>query len=128
MTTKSRWLRRYLVAFGLLNIFLISFTVPLLFGDLLLWQPRNLPVEMMLSTVYLAMGIVMIAASRNPGNHKALIDFLILANLAHAIVMLLSAQNLWHFLDVLVVGSLGALPLFFYPWGLREFLRYQKTW
>jgi hypothetical protein len=126
MNTKARWLKRYLVTFGLLNIFVISFTIPLLFGDLLLWQPRKFPVEMMLSSIYLTMGVVMIAAAQNPVAHKSFIDFLILANLAHAIVMLLFAQNLWHIIDVLAIGLLGGLPLFFYPWGLREFLRYQK--
>jgi O-antigen ligase len=85
-------------------------SVPLLLGDLLLWQLRNLPVEMMLSTVYLAMASVMIAASKNPLDHKSFIDFLILANLAHANMMLFSARNWWHMLDVLAVGSLVALP------------------
>lgn len=93
-------------------------------GDLLLWQPRNFPVEMMLSSIYFAMGIVMVAAAQNPEAHKSFIDFLILANLVHAIVMLLSAQNWWNIIDVLMIGLLGGLPLFFYPWGLREFLRY----
>lgn len=124
MDTKTRRLSRYLVIFGLLNIFVISFTIPLFFGDLLLWQPRNIPVEMMLSSVYLAMGIVMIAAHKDPLAHKSFIDFLVLANLAHATVMLLTTRNPWHLLDVLAVGLLGALPLFFYPWGLRKFLRY----
>lgn len=127
MSRKSRWLRRYLIVFGLLNIFVLSFTIPLLFGDLLLWQPRNLPVEMMMSSIYLAMGIVMIACARNPVAYKSFIDFLVLANLGHALVMLLSAQSLWHQVDVLAVGLLGILPLFFYPWGLRAFLRYQQA-
>lgn len=49
---------------------------------------------MMLSIVYLAMGIVMIATSKNPPDHKSFIDFLLLTNLAHAILMLFSARNL----------------------------------
>jgi len=127
MTARSRWLRRYLVTFGLLNVFVISFTIPLLFGDLLLWQPRNLPIEMMLSTIYLAMGIFMIAASKTPLDHKSFIDFLILANLAHALVRLITARNWWHLVDVVAIGSQGYLPLSFYPWGLREILRYPKA-
>lgn len=41
MDKKSKYLKRYLLIFGLLNIFVISFTVPLLLGDWLLWEPRN---------------------------------------------------------------------------------------
>lgn len=121
---KTRWLKYYLITFGLLNILVISFTVPLFLGDLLFWQPRNLPDEMMLSSIYLAMGLVMVVAARNPMAHKSFIDFLITANLVHAFVMLLFAQNLWHILDVLTIGCLGGMPIFFYPWGLRQFLRY----
>ena len=124
MNSKSKWLKRYLIVFGLLNVFVVSFTIPLLFSDRLLWQPRNFPVEMMLSSIYLAMGIVMLATAKNPKAHKSFIDFLILANLGHALVMLLFAQNLWHMVDALAIGLLGGLPLFFYPWGLRQFLRY----
>lgn len=124
METKTRWMKHYLIAFGLLNVFVISFTVPLFFGELLLWQPRNLPVEMMLSSIYLAMGLVVLAASRKPRNHKALIDFLVLANLGHAFVMLLFAENARHVLDAIAIGLLGGLPLFFYPWGVRQFMRY----
>jgi hypothetical protein len=123
MNAKSKWLKRYLVTFGLLNIFVISFTIPIFLGGLLLWQPRNLPVEMMLSSIYLVMGVVMIAAAKNPMTHKSLVDFLVLANPAHALVMLLFAQNIWHLVDVFTIGLLGGFPLLFYPWEMRYFMR-----
>ena len=125
MDKKTKYLKRYLLIFGLLNIFVISFTIPLLFGDWLLWEPRNLAVEMMMSSIYLAMGIVMVLIARNPLPHKAFIDFLVIANLAQAFVMQIFSENIWHLVfDVGAIALMGALPLVFYPWGLRRFLRY----
>jgi hypothetical protein len=120
----TRFLKYYFWVFGLLNIFVISFTVPLLFGDLLLWQPRNIPVETMISVIYLAMGIIMIFCTGNPLAHKSFLDFVILANILHAIVMIVFAKNVLHLIiDALPIGLMGVLPLFLYPWGLSKFLR-----
>lgn len=122
---KTRLLKIYFVMFGLLNILVISFTVPLVFGDQLLWHPRNIPDEMMLSVLYLAMGIVMLMAAGKPEGHKAFLDFVILGNTLHAAVMLVYAEHALHLIfDVGAVGAMGVAPLFFYPWGLRRFLRY----
>lgn len=125
METKIKQLKRYLYVFGFLNIFIISFTVPLLFGEWLMWQPRNIPVEMMMSSIYLAMGVVMIRVANNPTSHKGLVDFLIVANLAHAIVMLIYAENILHILfDFGAIALMGGVPLLFYPWGVKSFLQY----
>jgi hypothetical protein len=122
---KGKWLKYYLLVFGLLNIFVISFTVPLLFGDWLLWTPRNIPDEMMISGLYFCMGLVMILAAKKPLSHKSFVDFLVIANICHAVVMIIYARNALHLLvDVPSVGLIGVLPLFFYPWGLKNFLRY----
>lgn len=64
MDNKTKYLRQYLLIFGLLNIFVISFTVPILLGDWLLCEPRNFAVEMMMSRIYLAMGIVILRCPR----------------------------------------------------------------
>ncbi len=126
MDRKTKYLKNYLIIFGLLNIFVISFTVPLLLGDWVLWSPRNIPVEMMISSIYLAMGIIMLRIARDPLPHQAFIDFLVIANLGHALVMLIYAENLWHILfDAGAIALTGGLPLIFYPWGLRRFLRYE---
>ncbi|MFZ1395310.1 MAG: hypothetical protein WAS33_00335 [Candidatus Promineifilaceae bacterium] len=125
METKINQLKRYLYLFGFLNIFVISFTVPLLFGEWFMWQPRNIPVEMMMSSIYLAMGIVMIRVAKDPLPQKGLIDFLIVANLAHALVMLIYAENILHILfDAGAIALMGGLPLLFYPWGIQRFLRF----
>jgi len=121
--SKERYLKYYLYVFGFISIFIIT-TVPIIFGDLFLWAPRNLPTEVMLASIYLAMGIVMIVVAKNPIGQKSFIDFLIIANLLHAFVMLVTAQHpLQIILDVVPIGAMGLLPLIFYPWGLRNFLR-----
>ena len=125
---KERWLRYYLLIFGLFNILVVSFTVPIFFGDRLLWHPRNVPDEMMLSVIYLAMGIVMVAAAKRPLAHKAFVDFAILGNALHALVMLAYAEHVLHIVfDVASIGAMGLAPVFFYPWGLRSFLRYGEA-
>ncbi len=122
---RLQFLRWYLWLGGLLNIFVISLAVPLLLGDLLLWHPRNIPDERMISVIYLSMGVLMIAVARRPLAHKSYVDFLVLSNVLHAAVMLLYARNVYHVVvDVAGIGALGLAPLFFYPWGLRKFLRY----
>ena len=118
---KLRMLKYYFWAFGLLNILIISFTVPMLFGDLLLWQPRNIPVEIIIGTIYFAMGIIMILSASNPLAHKSFLDFVILANILHAFVMAIYAKNFLHIVvDSLFIGLMGMLPLFFYPWGTKK--------
>jgi hypothetical protein len=100
--------------------------VPLFFGDLLLWQPRNIPVEIMISVIYFAMGIIMIFSAGNPLAHKSFLDFVIIANILHAIVMVVFAKNLLHLIvDAIPIGFMGVLPLSFYPWGLSKLFRYQ---
>lgn len=123
MQTRERFLKYYLNIFGLINVLVIP-TIPIIFGDTFLWQPRNIPTEVMMASIYLAMGVIMILAARNPIKHKAFIDFVILANTMHAGVMFYFAQNPAHIiLDVIPIGLMGLLPLLIYPWGLRNFLR-----
>jgi hypothetical protein len=122
MNRKTIYLKWYLYLLGFSNIFLVS-TLPVIFGDVFLWQPRNLPTEIMMASLYFAMGLVMVFAARKPEQHKAFVDFLVIANVLHAGVMLLTAQNtLQIFLDVIPIGVMGLLPLSIYPWGLKNFL------
>ena len=122
---KEKALKFYLYTFGFLNVFLISFTIPLLFRDLLIWSPRNIPNEMMISITYFMMGVVMLLIARKPSSHKAFIDFVVIANIFHAAVMAIFAQNIYHIvIDALLIALMGILPLIFYPWGLKKFLRY----
>lgn len=78
----------------------------------------------MISVIYLAMGIIMIFSSGNPLVHKSFLDFVILANILHSIIMIVFAENILHLIvDAIPIGLMGVLPLLFYPWGLSRFLR-----
>jgi hypothetical protein len=92
MNRKISYLKIYLFVFGLFNVFIVS-TVPIIFGDLFLWKPRNIPTEIMMASLYFTMGIVMLFATRNPEGSKLFIDFLVIANIIHAVVMLIFIQN-----------------------------------
>ena len=122
---REKLLKYYLYIFGFLNIFIISFTIPVFFGDRLLWHPRNIPTDMMLGSIYFSIGVIMILAARKPLSHHAFVDFVIFANILHAIIMLIYARSILHIvIDAGSIGIMGALPLFFYPWDLKNFLRY----
>ncbi len=124
---KGKLLKIYLYSFGLINIIFVTFVVPLVFGDQLLWLPRNTPDEAMISGLYFTMGVMMILAAKNPLEHKSLVDFIILANVIHGAIMFYFAENFLHvIIDVSSMLLMGLLPLVFYPWGLKNLFRYNK--
>ncbi len=59
MANREKYLSIYLFVFGFASIFLIT-TIPIFWGDFMLWQPRNLPTEIMIARIYFAMGITMV--------------------------------------------------------------------
>ena len=121
---RVKYFKVYLFFFGALNV-LTAFSIPLLFGNQLLWQPRNLPTDLMVGSLYFALGLVMLLVSKTPMKHKAFVDFIIIGNILHSIIMVVYAQNLSHIvIDVSFIGSMGLIPLVLYPWGLKTFLRY----
>ncbi|UCF27308.1 MAG: hypothetical protein JSW42_11785 [Chloroflexota bacterium] len=123
MSNKEKYLSIYLYVFGLASIFLIT-TIPFIWGDLLLWHPRNTPTEIMIAGIYFAMGVVMVLTAKKPSNQKSFIDFLILANLVHALIMIITARNIYQIIfDVIPIGLMGLIPLIVYPWNRRNFLR-----
>jgi hypothetical protein len=55
------------------------------------------------------------------------VDHTILANLLHAPVMVIYARHVLRiFLDATFVGSRGVILLIAYPWGIRQFLGYER--
>lgn len=123
MAKRERYLSIYLSVFGFASIFLIT-TIPIIWGNVLLWHPRNLPNEIMIASIYLAMGIIMILIAKKPLAHKSFIDFLILANLFHALIMLVYSRNFIQVIfDVIPIGLMGLIPLIIYPWQIVNFLR-----
>ncbi len=122
-------LKLYLYVFGFMNIVVLPFVVPFFLGNYLFWSPRNYPVEMMVSSLYFGMGLIMIVIARNPKPHQAFVDFLIISNILHALVMLFTAQNMRHiFIDVSVVVAIGIIPLILYPWRVNNFMNYKKIY
>jgi hypothetical protein len=100
----------YLITFGIFSIVILSFPTPFLFVDALLFEPRSLPLEVMISSFYLALGFVMIRAARNPLEHKGVIENVILSSIMHAIIMVVFAQNtLQVVLDAGAVALMGVL-------------------
>ncbi len=66
----------------------------------------------------------MLVAARNPLKHKTFLDFAILGNILHAIVMALFADRLIQILvDVGFIGLMGMVLLTLYPWDIKNFLR-----
>ena len=121
---KEKYMKLYLYLFGVLNIFFLSFAVPRFFG-FLMWEPRNIPNEMMMAGIYFSMGIVMVFTARNIKKNKGFIDFIILANAVHAIVMAIYAKNIIHIVDAGGIGLMAMIPVIVYPWGIRNYLRYE---
>ncbi len=121
---KDKLMKLYFYFFGLVNIFLLSFAVPIFFG-FLLWEPRNIPNEMMMSGIYFSMGTMMVLTARNFKNQKGFVDFIILANAIHAIIMVVYAKNMIHIVvDAAGTGLMAIIPLTIYPWDIKNFLRY----
>jgi hypothetical protein len=123
---KVRWLSRFLLTAGVGNI-VVHPMLPWFVPQLFFWQPRNIPYEFMIGGIYVALGISMVVASRNPLDHKLFVDFVVLANLFHVAVMIFfsfvhhAVAHLYG--DVIWIGALALLPLVFYPWGVSRFLR-----
>lgn len=121
---REKLLTLYLYIFGFGNI-ITSFGIPVLFGDSLLWYPRNLPTDLMVGSLYLAMGIIMVLIAKDPQKHKAFIDFVVLGNIFHALIMVFFAQKPSHiYVDAAFIAIMGVVPLFLYPWPLLTILRY----
>jgi hypothetical protein len=77
----------------------------------------------MIGSIYFAMGLIMLRSAKNPLCHKSFIDFVIMANIFHALVMLIYAEHaLQLVLDVGFIGAMGLLPLLCYPWQTGTFL------
>jgi len=101
---KEKLMRLYLYCFSMVNIFFLSFAVPLFFG-FLLWEPRNIPNEVMMSGIYFSMGSMMVLTARNFMSQKGFVNFIILANSIHAIIMVVYAKNMIHIVVMRAVSG-----------------------
>jgi hypothetical protein len=56
-----------------------------------LWQSHQADAEPMLFSLYVTLGILLLAAARNPAEHRSLIAFTAWSSLAHASVMFIQS-------------------------------------
>ena len=83
---RERALKVVLVLVGLL---FVGFLYPIV---MYVWRPANEPPgDTMMLSLYLALGIFLLLAVRNPSAHRSLIAYAGWANIAHATVMALMA-------------------------------------
>jgi hypothetical protein len=119
-TVKMTWLRILMrvLAVGFFAAFLPWITLILTkapalapgstFAPLLRFRPYNPAYESMMTSVYLVMAIMLWRASYNPARHRLFIDFVIWANIAHGIVMLIATP----LQKGLVMTFIEGVPLF----------------
>lgn len=122
---KDKGLKIFLYVFWVGNV-IVHPVIPFLFPPQFFWTPRNRPHEFMIGGIYIAMGIMMILAAQEPRKHKLFVDFIILGNFLHAVVMIIFGiiDQPAHLVgDVLWISVLWILPLVFYPWGLQKLMR-----
>ena len=85
-TMRHRALKIVMVLAGLL---FLAGLVPIV---MYLWRPGNeSPGDTMMLSLYVALGVFLLLAARNPSAHRSLIAYAGWANVAHATVMLLMA-------------------------------------
>ncbi|MDH5645528.1 MAG: hypothetical protein OEZ01_05945, partial [Candidatus Heimdallarchaeota archaeon] len=63
--------------------------------------------------------------SKHPENTKSLLDFIIVANILHTLVMLYFSQHPLHIIiDVGGISLIAIIPLLIYPWDRKNFLKF----
>jgi hypothetical protein len=102
---RDRTLKVVLVVVGLL----FSATIYPLLRSSSLWQPnQSEDIEPMMLSLYVALGIFLLIAARNPSANRSLIAFTAWSSFAHALVMVIQAfKNASN-----RVGLLGAAATF----------------
>ena len=83
---REKYLRVFLILFGL--IFLAGvYPLMQIWPSGWRWQPNQPEYEQMIVGVYATLGVFLLLASRNPGQHASLIQFTIWSSLVHAAIM-----------------------------------------
>lgn len=88
--TKEKLLKIALAAFGV--IFLLVYPVGLVWPSGWVWHGgQGAYYLQMICAIYAVLGVYLIIASRNPGQHRSLISFTIWSSAVHAAVMAVQA-------------------------------------
>jgi len=108
-TQKDKLLRFVLTAFGV--IFCLIYPVGLIWPSGWVWHGGHGQYYLqMICGVYAVLGVFLIAAARDPSNHRSLISFTIWSSLVHACIMAAQAIHDGHELGHLA-GDVPALIL-----------------
>lgn len=104
-TLRDTWLRLFLrvLSVGFLAAFIPWITLILLNGaplapggalaPLLRFQPYNAHYESMLAAIHIVWALMLWRSSGNPAQHTLFIDFTMLANAAHGLVMVIATSS-----------------------------------
>ena len=88
---RMKYLRFFLVIFGLIFIFgvypMMNWIWPSGWG----WEPRQHEYEQMIVGIYATLGVFLLIASRNPLAHKSLIWFTVWSSFIHGGIMAIQA-------------------------------------
>ena len=78
------------------------------------WEPHNHEYEEMIIALYATLGVFLLRASRNPAEHRSLLQFTVWSSVAHGAVMtvhaLADSEERWHLVaDVPAVFLVAAV-------------------
>ncbi len=91
-TTREKLLKTALVAFG--AIFLLVYPLSLIWPSGWQWYGgEGRYYFQMICGIYFVLGLYLIAAARNPSEHRSLISFAVWSSVAHAAIM--AAQSIY---------------------------------
>ncbi|MDH3292171.1 MAG: hypothetical protein OEO20_11045 [Gemmatimonadota bacterium] len=88
--SSNQALRAILMVFGLVFIFGV-WTLMKVWPAGWQWQPNQAEYEQMIVGVYATLGVFLVMASRNPGQHRSLILFAAWSSLVHSGIMAVQA-------------------------------------
>ena len=115
----DRTLRTLLLLFGLVFIFGV-WPLMMVWPAGWQWQPAQPEYEQMIIGIHAVLGIFLILASRNPAEHRSLIQFAAWSSIAHGAIMAVQAirdtAERGHFLgDIPVLILVGIILLVLMP-------------
>ena len=93
MSTEQRlkYLRLFLILFGLIFIFGVYPMMNWIWPEGWGWEPRQHEYEQMIIGIYATLGVFLLIASRNPLEHKSLIWFTVWSSVVHGGIMAIQA-------------------------------------
>ena len=119
--TKEKYLKLALLVFGV--IFLFIYPLGLVWPAGWVWHGGEGSYYLqMICGVYFVLGIMLIKASKNPSEHKSLIDFTIWSSIVHAAIMgyhgFADGNEMGHWIgDVPALFLVAAVLWYFSPRG-----------